>query len=435
METKRMALETPAEIKNGFLIPCNRPGSRVLQIGEFFMVGRDTSNHLVIHDSFVSSRHARIEQKNGTYVLRDMHSRNGTFLNGSRVSEAYLTPGDRLSFGESSYVFSETMSDRPALTSKNPAWAEQLARLPTFASTDFPVLITGPSGSGKEILARAVHGSSPRVRGPFVSINCSALGESLIESELFGHTRGSFTGATHDRKGAFETARTGTLFLDEIGDLPLVLQPKLLRAIENREIRPVGSDRTIETDVRIIAATHKDLPIQVQTGRFREDLYYRLNVCQLHPPALTERPEDFEDLLYHFARQMRVRFSFNAIQKLKDHSWPGNVRELKNTIARASAYFPGKYIQPEDLPGLLDPVRHVPEASLFLAEAAAGTGGSVIKEIEREMIVSRLIANRGNQKRTAQDLGLPKSTLHDRIRTYSIDLEKLCPSLEGRFKV
>jgi DNA-binding NtrC family response regulator len=439
METQRIALENATPATTGFLIPFSRPGGPTLELGDFFTIGRDSASHLVLNDPFASARHARIERKNGGFMIRDLHSRNGTFLNGSRIQEAFLTPNDRIRIGESVYVFSETSNDLPTLTSKNDAWNEQLRRLPAFAATDFSVLITGPSGTGKEVLARAIHRHSSRNRGPFVSINCSALSDSLIESELFGHLKGSFTGATHDRKGAFETARGGTLFLDEIGDLPLALQPKLLRALENQEIRPVGADRAIETDVRILAATHKNLPAQVTAGRFREDLFYRLNVCQIHPPGLSERKEDFDDLVYQFAKQLRVRFSFGAIQKLKEHSWSGNIRELKNTVSRAAAYMPGKHIQPEDISSLVDPptprlnapLSYSPGIGVPTGDAdAPGTSGSVIKEIEREMIIRRLVANRGNQRRTAADLGMPKSTLHDRLKAYSIDVDSVVKDAE-----
>jgi len=172
-------------------------------------------------------------------------------------------------------------------------------------------------------VSHVIHDYSGRSEGPFVSVNCSALTESLVESELFGHVKGSFTGATSDRKGAFEAARGGTLFLDEIGDLPLSLQPKLLRALENQEIKPVGSDKTLKTDVRIVTATHKNLEKLVIEKTFRSDLFFRIHVVKISIPSLKERMEDFEDLLYHFSREMRVRFSVGAIEKLKEHSWPG----------------------------------------------------------------------------------------------------------------
>ena len=258
-----------------------------------------------------------------------------------------------------------------------------------------------------------------------VSVNCSALSESLVESELFGHIKGSFTGATENRKGAFEAARGGTLFLDEVGDLPLSLQPKLLRALENSQIRPVGSDRSLETDVRIVAATHQDLKKLVFEERFRADLFFRLHVVQLQTPALKDRKEDFEDLIYDFARSMRVRFSFGAVQYLKNHDWPGNIRELKNVVARAKAFWGLEEITEATAAQLID---HLPALSDSIDGNSFKPSRSVIKEIELEMIKSRLIANRGNQRKTAVDLGMPKSTLHDRIKTYGIDVEKLLGS-------
>lgn len=427
METQHIPITDESFGSLGFLLPYSDPRSATIEISEFATIGRDSGNTVQINDPFVSGRHARIERRATGFVLRDQNSRNGTFLNGIRITEAALSPNDKLRFGETVVVFSKTPERRSSLQSKNPQWNDQLRRLPAFAATEFPVLITGPSGSGKDVLARAVHEASSRRDGPFVSINCSALSDSLIESELFGHTKGSFTGATHDRKGAFETARGGTLFLDEIGDLPLPLQPKLLRALENHEIRPVGADRVIHTNVRIIVATHKHIATQVARGQFREDLYYRLNVCHIHPPALIDRMEDFDDLLYTFAREYRVRFSFDAIQKLKEHTWPGQIRELRNTVARAAAYLPGEHIRPEHIGQLLDQTR-LTTVSERPTMPSPDANGSIIKEIEREMILQRLIANRGNQRRTAADLGMPKSTLHDRIRTYRIDVDTLLKS-------
>ena len=241
-----------------------RVGSRsqTMEIGEFLTLGREASNHILIDDAFTSARHTRIERKTNGFLLRDLRSRNGTFLNGAHIFEAMLSDGDRIRLGETDLIFTcEEQTDTNPLTlqSRNPAWNLQLEKLPNIAQAPFPVLLTGPSGTGKDIVAQFIHRLSTRKNGPFVSVNCSALSESLVESELFGHVRGSFTGATSDRKGAFEAARGGTLFLDEIGDLPLSLQPKLLRALENNQIRPVGSDKPLQTDVRIVAATHHDL--------------------------------------------------------------------------------------------------------------------------------------------------------------------------------
>lgn len=422
MITRNLAAAPHSDM--GFLTWTQSSREQQVEVDEFLTIGRDSSNHIVLEDAFVSSRHARIERKPNGFLLRDIQSRNGTFINGARIFSALLNDGDRVRIGETDLRFTWTRieaSDPFELTSKNITWNHQLARLPNIAQSLFPVLLTGPSGSGKDVLAQAIHRQSTRRNFPFVSVNCSALSEALVESELFGHVRGSFTGATNDRKGAFEAARGGSLFLDEIGDLPLSLQPKLLRALENNQIRPVGSDRSIQTDVRILAATHHDLKRLVLEEKFRSDLYFRLHVIRIEAPPLIERMEDFDDLFYSLARQMRVRFSFGAIQRLKQHRWPGNIRELRNVIARAKAYCGDGEVEPSDVDQMIDVLpSEKPSPSTGFRPSR-----SVIREIESEMIKSRLIANRGNQRKTAADLGMPKSTLHDRIRSYGINVEKL----------
>lgn len=421
MITQTLIQEGPIEI--GYLGWQNAHRAQQMEVGEFLSIGRDPESQLTVDDEFASSRHARIERKPNGFLLRDLRSRNGTYVNGARIFEALLNDGDRVRIGSSEFVFTRQKKQDNVieLTSRNEHWSGQLQRLPNIAQSLFPVLLTGPSGTGKDVLAQGIHRLSNRRSGPFVSVNCSALSEALVESELFGHVRGSFTGATGDRKGAFEAARGGTLFLDEIGDLPLALQPKLLRALENSQIRPVGSDRAIETDVRIVAATHHDLKRLVLENTFRADLYFRLHVVQLQAPALRDRPEDFEDLLYQFARAFRVRFSHAAIQALKAHAWPGNIRELKNVVARARAYWGSEEIGESAALQLVDtmPGPSTPKSEEFKPSR------SVIKEIEAEMIKSRLIANHGNQRRTAVDLGMAKSTLHDRLKYYGIDVREL----------
>lgn len=389
-------------------------------------VGKDETCNIRVNDPTIEERHFRIEHKTdpliGAYFLmKDLRSKTGSYVNGTRIHEALLKDGDLIQVGHTEMRF--LLSDRQdasafPMTSKNHLWHQQLQCLGRYAQTEFPILLLGPSGTGKDVLAHQIHLNSQRAKNDFVSVNCSALTETLIESELFGHVKGSFTGAVNDRKGAFEAARGGTLFLDEVGDLPVTLQAKILRALENNEIRPVGSDRNITTNVRIIAATHQNLHEKIKLNQFRLDLYYRLNVLQATPPALENRMEDFDSLLYSFARQMRVNFSFGAIQRMKKHKWLGNIRELKNLVSRASALYPKEQINEEKLETLFD---RTSPFDLLNKHDSNSNHLSVIKEIEKQMIVQRLSVNKGNQKLTAQDLGMPKSTLHDRLKYYQID--------------
>lgn len=417
-----------------YVIELQDGSSKRWDIENYANIGSDSNCSIHVQMPGVSARHFRIEVKNEKLMIRDLMSKGGTFVNSAQIIECILTDGDLISAGYADFVVHdlEKVKNEFPLKSKSEFWNQQLQTLGSVAETDYPVLLLGPSGTGKDVITKNLHQASLRHKAPFLSVNCSALTETLIESELFGHTRGSFTGAIADRKGAFEAARGGTLFLDEIGDLSYSLQAKLLRAIENEEIRPVGSDRTIKTDVRIIAATHQNLRQKIEDGLFRADLYFRLNVITIDVPSLKDRLEDFDDLLYCFAREMKVRFSYNAIVSLRKHDWPGNIRELRNLIARASALYPKVYITEEHIELLLNK-----RDRLSAVMGPAGNGGtryvvpqtgtapslSVIREIEKQMILKRLAANHGNQKLTAIDLGIPKSTLHDRIKSYSIDVK------------
>lgn len=393
-------------------------------------LGTSPEASITLSPHSMDERHCRIERlEDSRFIIRDLRSSSGTFVNGTRIIEAILQVGDKIKINNLHFQFvsdetlSETQMSRYFKT-KNPKWKVQLEAIPGLARSPFPVLILGPSGSGKEITAQAIHEHSIRAAGPFITVNCSALAENLIESELFGHIKGSFTGAINDRKGAFETARGGTLFLDEIGDLPYSLQAKLLRALENNEIRPVGSDRTIRTDVRIIAATHQNLNYKILNKNFRSDLYYRLNVITIQTPSLIERIEDFEDILFSLCRENKVRFSFSAIQYLKKHTWPGNIRELKNIVSRAAALYSGETID-ETLAKefIISDQSSIDISSTFTPSIYGRT--NLIKEMEKQLIINRLMLNKGNQRRTAKDLGMPKSTLHDRIKLYKLDLKKL----------
>ncbi len=397
-------------------------------VEDFLTVGADSSCQLQVVMADVDPRHCRVEIKNNSLHIKDQRSVHGTFVNGTKILEAELQDGDLISIGYADFVvhdLEKKLTEFP-MSSRTEFWNQNLKSLNQVALSSHSVLLLGPSGVGKDVIAKNIHESSPRANSPFMSVNCSALTETLVESELFGHVKGSFTGAISDRKGAFEAARGGTLFLDEIGDLPYSLQAKILRALENEEIRPVGSDKIIKTDVRIIAATHQNLTQKIREGAFRSDLFFRLNIITVDVPSLKERMEDFEDLLYFFARQMKVRFSFQAIRELKKHDWPGNIRELKNLVARASTLFAKCYITEAHIDQLLnrrDRLTHVSSGVSYIPQSTQNQGqASVMKEIEKQMILKRLAANQGSQKLTATDLGIPKSTLHDKIKTYSIDV-------------
>lgn len=310
----------------------------------------------------------------------------------------------------------------PNITSRDslgvsPAMQRLAAKLLPIAShRETPVLITGESGSGKEVVARRLHElSEPQT--PFVAVNCAAVPENLIESELFGHVKGAFTGASMNRKGVFEQANGGLLFLDEIGDMPLPMQAKVLRAIQDRVITPVGANTTVEVSLRLVCATHCDLVKMVQEGRFREDLYYRINVIQLTVPPLRERPEDILWLAERFLAEHgethpteRKRLSASARAALLDHAWPGNVRELKHTIERACIMTPGSVIDGIDLfPG--EPVKQPKDDRTLL---------SIREASEREHIVRALESHNWRKAETARFLGISRKTLWQKMKQMEI---------------
>lgn len=299
---------------------------------------------------------------------------------------------------------------------------ELLELLHRAAGARHPVLISGESGTGKELAARALHRASGR--DPFIAVNCGALPENLLESELFGHERGAFTGADRAKPGLFEAAHGGTLFLDEIGELPLPLQPKLLRALEDGEVRRVGSNVSRNLDVRVVAATNRDLEEEVERGRIREDLFWRLNVLQLHIPPLRERPADIPLLAERFLESAREesasplprRITSEAMAILTAYSWPGNVRELRNTIQRAVTMSSTEEIRPEDLPPR---IRESGRTAALVAGALARQ--LPLREVERSYILEVLRHVGGNKSRAAEILGLDRKTLYRKIEEYRRD--------------
>jgi two-component system response regulator HydG len=289
------------------------------------------------------------------------------------------------------------------------------------AKVDSTVLITGPSGAGKERIARLIHTESSRAAGPFVAINCAAVTESLLESELFGHARGAFTGASGDRVGLFEAASGGTLFLDEVGEVPLTMQPKLLRALQEREIRRVGESHSRKIDVRVVAATNRQLAEVTATGAFRQDLYYRLRVIELKVPALRDRKCDILPLARVFAnqlgRQMGRRIdglSPRAADQLARYDWPGNVRELENAMERAVALSNGPRIDVDDLP------EEIRQATSPLLPAS---GSRRLADVERELILTTLESLQGNRARAAEQLGIGIATLYRKLKQYGEEQE------------
>jgi len=338
---------------------------------EEIRIGSMEDNDVVLNDDTVSRYHCKIIQDDTGYILVDNHSTNGTFINKVRVREGFLKPGCTLAVGQSLLKFNareEEVQIVPShanrcgsLIGGNAKMREIYSIIEKIAPTATTVVIDGETGTGKEVVAQSIHSLSPRAKNELVVFDCGAVPPNLIESELFGHEKGSFTGAMMTRTGLFEQADGGTLFLDELGELPLDLQPKLLRALEQREVRRVGATKAQKVDVRIIAATNRDLETEVRAGRFRQDLFYRLSVVRLHLPALRDRADDIPVLVQHFLDSgsynrgaggaQRVRgITRDATAALQAYPWPGNVRELVNVIERAVSFCNHELIEISDLP-------------------------------------------------------------------------------------
>jgi len=318
----------------------------------------------------------------------------------------------------------EAAETRPII-GRNPAMVELFKLVSRVAATKSSVLIQGESGTGKELIARTIHQGSPRAARPFVAVNVTSLSETLLESELFGHVKGAFTGAIERRPGLFVEANHGTIFLDEIGDMSLPMQAKLLRVLQEHEVKPVGANETVPVDVRMVTATHQDLEELVRAGRFREDLYYRLNVVTLRVPRLTERPEDVPLLAEHFLRRFGalsnrplLGFSVSAMAALQAYPWPGNVRELENVVDRAVALAPGSIVELTDLPDKL--IVHARTG--VRGERQGSRQGTVrrptLDETIQEYVLAILDEVGGNKTEAARVLGVPRRTLYRMLERY-----------------
>ena len=417
-------------------------------------LGAMDDNDLVIDDDTISRYHCRIYQDEDSYLIQDLGSTNGSFVNRVRVKEAYLKPGCTVSIGKSDLRF-ESLDERleihPAnrekfggIVGKSVRMREIFGILEKIAPSGATVIIEGETGTGKEVVARTIHEQSHRSSNPFVVFDCGAVPENLIESELFGHEKGSFTGALMARQGLFEVAQDGSIFLDELGELSLDLQPKLLRALEQREIRRVGSNKNIKIDVRVIAATNRNLEEEVKAGRFRQDLFYRLSVVRLILPPLRERKEDIPLLAKHFLATgafnrsatggVNIKgLSRDAMDALMNYHWPGNVRELLNVIERACAYCDGESIQTDDLPGHISGVRILrrrkkPEGTTVNPQVEKGLEKPFkeakelwVSSFERDYIVNLLKKNSYNISHAAREADIDRKYFRKLMKKYEIE--------------
>ena len=413
--------------------------SREFVIGkDVFTIGSGKQNDLSIDDSTVSRRHCEISVEENGYRITDLDSTNGTYVQGVRVSSAFLNPGSEFQIGKTHLVFCPLLEEREVPLSSCEAFGSMLGRstamrrifhlAETYSPTDATIMITGETGTGKEIMAEEIHKHSRRAKRPFIVIDCAAMAKDLIESELFGHVKGAFTGANADREGAFEHADGGTVFLDEIGYLAPELQPKLLRVLEKREIRRVGDNRIRKIDVRIICATNRRLDEEVNAGRFREDLFYRLSVVRLELPPLRRRREDIPLIAKRFITDingplaMKHVLNFDeTMEILKRHDWPGNVRELRNLIE--VAFLASK--PPVDLSAFLGLGRFFPDAlreeEPFHADKPfKDAKNELIDDFERKYVKDLLERNGNNVSQSARAAGIERAYLQRLMKKYDI---------------
>jgi len=404
--------------------------------GDRVVVGRGMDCGVRLSDAHASRQHFRVERRGESYWLVDMGSRNCTAVNGVPVDEKELQWGDELRVGLTRLVFLSGGD----VTLLGPTHTQAIQKTQTIlkegssyemvgssramravfdviervAPLDVSVLVTGESGTGKELVARAIHRNGPRAEGQLVAVNCAAIPGNLIESELFGHEKGAFTGAGARRQGRFEVASGGTLFLDEIAELPTESQAKLLRVLEEKKVTRVGGTEPVDVDVRIVAATNHDLRAEVEAGRFRQDLLFRLEVVRVEMPALRDRSSDIPELAEFFLERYRSKadrrvanFTDEAMAKLVSHAWPGNIRELKNIIERAVILGSGSDIRADDI--------------LLPADAPHGEAGfETLAGVERRHIERAMALADGNKKRAAEMLGIPRSSLYDRLKEYGL---------------
>jgi transcriptional regulator with GAF, ATPase, and Fis domain len=393
------------------------------------VLGSAAQADIVLADSAVSRLHAELEPRPDGPWITDLDSTNGTFVQEVLVTAARVPDGGRVRLGGVTITVRSAAPAEPAelwpderfgpLVGRSRAMRELFARLARIAPSDAPALIHGETGTGKELVAWAIHEASPRASGPFVIVDCGSLPETLLEAELFGHAKGAFTGAVAARAGGVESAEGGTVFLDEIGELPLAMQPKLLRAIESRTVRRLGETGHRKVDVRFIAATHRDLRALVNRGAFREDLYFRLAVLPALVPPLRDRPEDIPALVDHFLPpEARARMGPELARELGARALPGNVRELRNFVERALTFGTAEALAMPTAPagaGGTDDLPPIPFDRPFKEIRERW-----VNHLEREYVRELLRRHGGNVSAVAQAAGLARTYVHRLIRRYDL---------------
>jgi len=414
-------------------------GTEFVISSDVIRVGKADDNDLTVTDETVSRVHFEIVRDAKGYLLRDLGSTNGTFLDGAEIKEAYIRAGSVISAGASELKFTPFEERIEILPSEKEQLGPMVARsgvmreifglIERIAKTDATVMIEGETGTGKDMIARTLHEMSHRADGPFIVVDCGAVAGTLIESELFGHEKGSFTGAVSGRQGAFELANGGTIFLDELGELALDLQPKLLRVLEQRELRRVGGSKTLKVDLRVVAATRKDLRNEVDKGKFREDLYSRLNVVPIVSPPLRERREDIPLLVSHFFSKLAPpgkapQLSDTAAAALQAHDWPGNVRELRNVIERALALNadPEHLVAPLGAQPFQMSTTSTPATVDFDPQLSFREQKDLwTEQFERRYLEWLLGRAEGNISKAARDADMDRKYLHKLIKKYDIE--------------
>lgn len=420
----------------GKKLDLNRPVTRI---------GKRENNDLILDEKTVSRNHVEIAQNENGYILRDLESTNGTYINDIRVKEAYLSPGDIirigtvriefLTFDEKVQIEPSTRTEFGPLLGRSRRMRQIFSILEKISPTNATVLIEGETGTGKELVARAIHQNSPRKNKSFVVFDCSAVAPNLIESELFGHVKGSFTGAVATRKGAFEEANGGTIFLDEIGELSPELQPKLLRALEQREIKKVGSNDSAPIDVRVVCATNKNLKKEVSENRFRQDLYYRLSVVKISMPPLRERPDDIPFMIEKLLASSKfnvlpdgklkvVRVEDNAIKMLARYQWPGNVRELVNILERMVPMVEGNAITGQHVSFIFEEMEREEEStermSVDMGLPFKEAKQKIVESFEKDYLAALLRRNNYNISKTAREAGIDRKHIRNLLKKYGI---------------